>query len=384
MSNSAAIEPPQSVREPSAAPQTAPVPTPRSGLHVRFFSLLTLCAIAVGFAYLAMTAYQAVVDSFVAPAILSPDSDAVMAAKLKWSELTVERARAQAELEGIQADLTAGEKTIRSLQDLHHHAEGAAHWTSEVTFQKSESNASELKALADQRKVLQSMLDAQTDLLSKAEADVDAGVISRTDYAKEEQTLRQLELALLENERSTVQSQSAMNETQLAQRALARAAGAPAMPELIARDEQLVRVELETVRLESEKRSKLAERRAVMERLTAIDELETQLRSRPFFQAATHNVEVAFVPYTQSSGVEPGASVYSCLWGIFACRPVGTVAQLVPGEVVLPDPWGNQARGQYAVLDLRDHEAAKSKTLRVRRAASAATAALSGTAVSAR
>ena len=34
--------------------------------------------------------------------------------------------------------------------------------------------------------------------------------------------------------------------------------------------------------------------------------------------------------------------------------------------MILPDPWGNQARGQYAVLNLADHEAAKSKTLRVR------------------
>jgi len=45
---------------------------------------------------------------------------------------------------------------------------------------------------------------------------------------------------------------------------------------------------------------------------------------------------------------------------------VGTVSELVPGEVVQPDPWGASTRGQYAVLDLRDHRSARSKTLRVR------------------
>ena len=52
---------------------------------------------------------------------------------------------------------------------------------------------------------------------------------------------------------------------------------------------------------------------------------------------------------------------HSCL-----VKSVGKIAELVPGEVVLPDPWGNLARGQYAVLDLREHESAKSKVLRVR------------------
>jgi len=77
-------------------------------------------------------------------------------------------------------------------------------------------------------------------------------------------------------------------------------------------------------------------------------------------------IEVAFVPYTQLDGAKEGNEVYDCVWGLFWCKPVGTMSELVPGEVILPDPWGNQARGQYAVLDLTDHSAAMSKTLRVR------------------
>jgi hypothetical protein len=42
------------------------------------------------------------------------------------------------------------------------------------------------------------------------------------------------------------------------------------------------------------------------------------------------------------------------------------VTEVLPGEVIVPDPWGSLARGQYAVIELDDQHAAQSKTLRVR------------------
>jgi hypothetical protein len=45
---------------------------------------------------------------------------------------------------------------------------------------------------------------------------------------------------------------------------------------------------------------------------------------------------------------------------------VGHIAELLPGEAVVQDPWGSPARGQYAIMDLSDAQAAQSKTLRVR------------------
>lgn len=343
-----------------------PVHSSPAGVHVRLFSLATLLAIAACMVYGGLTVYEVVHDSFVAPAILSPDSDVVLASRLKLSELEVEAARSEAELEGIEADLSATDKTIQRLRQLQFRVAKADRWTNEITSQKSDAAASELTSLGDQRRLIGEMLDTERGLVSKAETDVDGGIISRSDYAREVQTFHQLELALLENDRATVQSQSAADEASLARRALAGNSGAPAMPEVLSREEQHVRLELEIVRLESDERAKLAQKRAIAQRLQTIDDLRAELRGRPTFLAVTRSVDVAFVPYTQLDGVEPGAQVYSCLWGLFFCKPVGTVAQLVPGEVILPDPWGNQARGQYAVLDLRDHEAAKAKTLRVR------------------
>jgi hypothetical protein len=340
------------------------------GLGARAFSLVMLCGVAAALGYAAYTAYGATRDSYVAPAILSPDSDVVLASKVKLAEMANDRARASAELDDVDAVIEADEDGIARLSGLQRKLENALHWTSEITSTKASANAASLQSLLQQKQVMEEMLAGQRTLTQRAQADLAAGVVSRTDYAKEAQALDQMQLALLDNARARRDSQAALQEAQLAQRAVRKPDDAPLTPELMAHEEQVIRLELEVLHLESEKRSKLAERAALNERIAKLDELEAQLRSRPTYQAAGKSLDVAFVPYTQIEGVESGAKVYACLWGLFFCKHVGAVTELVPGEVVSADPWGASTRGQYAVLSLWSPEAARLKTLRVRSAPS--------------
>jgi hypothetical protein len=48
------------------------------------------------------------------------------------------------------------------------------------------------------------------------------------------------------------------------------------------------------------------------------------------------------------------------------CHEVGRIAEVLPGEVVTQDPWGELARGQYAILALDDASAVRERVLRVR------------------
>jgi hypothetical protein len=334
-------------------------------------SFVALVLTVAGFGWLGVTAYHAATDAFVAPSILSPESDLVLTSKLRFSELTVERARALAEKESLDVDLAALEQASGRLEGLRGGAGQAHRWVTEVTAIKASAGAADLEVLAEQKRMLEGMQERQREQTRRARADLEAGLVSQADYAREALALTQVELSLLETGRATLQSRSARHEMQLAERALARRGAGPSMPELLVREEQLVRLELEILRLHSERHSKEAQRRALGERLSKIDELTTQLRSRPVFQATEKSLDVAFVPYTQLEGVEPGARVLSCVWGLFACKDVGSVSELVPGEVVLPDPWGSPARGQYAVLTLSDRASAMSKVLRVRATAEA-------------
>lgn len=341
-------------------------------LNARLFSLLMLCAVAAFFGYGGVTVYQFMRDSFVAPAILSPDSDFVLANKLKLSEFVEERARAAAEMEGIDAQVAADDQGIARLSELRKQVDKAVRWTSEVTAEKASAGAAELRTLAREKEVMAAMIDKQKELTAKARVEEQAGIISQTDFAKQAQALSQFELSLIDNERATLQSEAALRETTLEQRALTATGDSPLTPEMMTRAEQTIRVELESLKLEADKRAKLAEKGALAERIARIDELEAELKNRPIYRAIERNLEVAFVPYTQIEGIEAGAGTYSCLWGLLFCKQVGTVSEIVPGELVLPDPWGAPARGQYVVLDLWDHDSAKAKTLRVRRRAGGA------------
>jgi len=338
----------------------------RSGLRTRIMAFGTLCGVMGGFGFVGLTVYEAVRDSFIAPAILSPESDIVMNSKLKVDELEVERVRAAAEVEGIDADLAAAEQAVTRLDELKRAGAKAVGWTTAITAQKTLSTTSELKALDEQKSVIGGMIEEQKTLTEKAESDLQSGLISKSEYARDRQALDQLQLALLDNNRAILQGQSALGEAALAHQALSSQGRAPLTPELLTRQEQMIRVDLEIVHLNSEKRAKVAQKRALEQRIAKVDELAAQLKGRPIYKAAEQSLEVAFVPYTQIDGVSKGAAVYSCVWGIFLCKPVGKVSEIVSGEVILPDPWGNQARGQYAVLDLVDHDAARAKTLRVR------------------
>lgn len=336
-----------------------------SGLGTRLGALVALCGVAAALGYGGYTVYSCARDSFAVPTILSRSSDVVAATTLKLGELHVERVRAVAEIEGIDADLAGAEQAISRLRELKRTSSDALHWTTRMTSQKASLSAAELEALESQKRVISDMLSEQQALTDRAQKDVEAGLISRTEFARQQQSLSQVQLALLDNTRAMSRGQSALVESQLARQALAEES-APQMPELVTRQEQMIRVDLEIVRIEAERRAKVAQREALVERVAQVDEMVQQIEERPLFQAVEKDLELAFVPYTQLSGVSAGADVYSCAWGLFWCRAVGTVSVMVPGEVVQADPWGSQVRGEYVVLNLTEHEAARSKTLRIR------------------
>jgi hypothetical protein len=306
-----------------------PAEEPRSaaGLRTRLLALATLIAFASLVTLVAHEAYRALTDSFVAPIIMSPDSELVLQNKLKTGSLHGERAKAVTERDVLAGEIEAGELASVRLRDL---LQAGGHGAR--------------RALEDKRTALEQMARRQRHLLEAAEANLAARLITTTQLAEERQALAQIEVALIENSR-------VLAETWLA------------------REDRHARVEIELIRLESELRSKRAQRSVVEQKLAMLDELETQLRERPAFQAMDRNLEVAFVPYSQIEGVAADHEVYECVWGLLFCEPVGRVEAVVPGEVVLADPWGNPARGLYAVLDLWDPEAARSKSLRVRASA---------------
>ncbi len=339
----------------------------KSWLGTRISAVVALGGVLCGIGFVGNTAYHVATDGFVAPIILSPDSDMVIQSKLSMSQLVGERIRITTRREEIDAELQAADAAIEQLQALQAVAKKALEWTSAVTARQAGGGARELRALARQKNVLGGMLSHQEGFVGQMKKDLDAGLVARSDYAREMQVLNQLRVAAIETERAQIVSEVNMGQVVMTQRALASDGKTRVWtPEMLMQQDQLVRVQCDLLKLEAERRAKSAERRQIDAELAKLDELMAQLKQRPVFRATEENTNVAFVPYTQIGAVKDGSDVYDCFWGIVSCKRVGRVAELLPGEVVVPDPWGTPARGQYAIMDLEDQEAAHSRTLRVR------------------
>jgi hypothetical protein len=138
------------------------------------------------------------------------------------------------------------------------------------------------------------------------------------------------------------------------------------MPEIAASQEHAARAELELMRLAAERRNLQALRRVAEQGLREQRELLGELQARPLYRAIKQSVDVAFVPYDQLDGVHPGARVLACVWGLILCEDVGRVTEVLQGEVSTLDPWGEPARGQYAIVDLDAPAAIREKSLRIR------------------
>ena len=67
-------------------------------------------------------------------------------------------------------------------------------------------------------------------------------------------------------------------------------------------------------------------------------ELLKVLSEAPLLKALSGNITIAFVPYENLTNVHNGSAVFSCRVGMFGCRKVGQVNQILSGEVSVHSP----------------------------------------------
>ncbi len=345
--------------------------TPKSGLlrRTRLLSLLALCGTLVGVGYAGLTAYRLMTDSFIAPIILSKDSDVVVQSKLSLSRVLAERHTLVSRIEDNQSTIEASEKAIARLNEVKTLAERSLDWTVAITSKQAAVSGRDLAALDGQKAVIQQMIEHEQTTVAEMKEYLAAGLIHKSELTREEASLNQLRVAALSNDRDRLATEVQRHTATLAQASLRQpnAKDLPSTPEMMMHQDQVVKLDLDILKLETEARSKRVQLRYDETELAKLDELVGDMKARPIFRAIESSQNVAFVPYNQIEGVQSGGTVYDCaLWGLFACKPVGHVAEVLPGEIAAQDPWGTPMRGQYAILNLEEQRAAQSRSLRVR------------------
>src|SRR5690554_30469 len=114
-----------------------------------------------------------------------------------------------------------------------------------------------------------------------------------------------------------------------------------------------------------------AEHESVDERIAMVDasiaryeRMENEIKRSPYLRAMEQKVASAFIPYENLEGAQAGSKIYGCSLGLIWCRQVGSIAQVLEGEVTAIHPlYNDQVRGQMVELKLDDPTWAEKKAL---------------------
>lgn len=344
------------------------------GFLGRLVALVLLLGTVGGLGWAGVQIYYVLSDGWIAPLHLSPDSEAVTQLRLTHQRYRSELSRLDAEITRLDGELAAIEGAVTKLSALRTSSQDTLAWQAEQSRIETRGLDDAIASYARQRVTLGELYARQQALVARAADDLGAGVIDRAAYDREQQVRDQLALALDENEREAAEARVRRDHSRAAlealragtDRKLQGGSGAAQMPEVAAGVEHAARVEVELQRLGAEARGQRALREAAVTAVRSQRDLLAELEARPLYRAMTAATDIGFAPYSQLAGMQPGDSIVQCTWGVFRCHDVGRVTEIVPGEVVTQDPWGELARGQYIVLALEDASAVRERVLRVR------------------
>jgi hypothetical protein len=102
--------------------------------------------------------------------------------------------------------------------------------------------------------------------------------------------------------------------------------------------------------------------------LAEYDAQIARIQKAPYVEAADKSVNTAFVPYDNIGAVKAGDNVYSCAVSFLFCHKIGTIAEVLDGEIIGKHPLHNRdMRGILVRLQLDDKSAIEKPVLHLHR-----------------
>lgn len=319
------------------------------------FAILTIIVIVL-VGYLVTTAFFYMSDSWIVPMALSPTDEKVVSLQSQLAERQTARDRTAAELEqaeraiavqqefqaefakAIKSDLEGRKAALARMYEL---AEAAASTRAQI----KRSNTA--YASASQRRMAQEWR---------------AGLIDR-----ESMLNGKYQIAQITNSNLSLAERQAEYETRAADldaqtRSLEALLTGTTDEGLVSYDILKIKQEYETSRLETQRA--IANRDMLKAALEREDKLLAQLSQSSYLKAIADQAHVAFVPYSNLDNVKKGEPLYGCWLTMVFCTQVGTVLEVLPGEVQFKHPNRDKVlRGQMVELKLDDAASATDDVL---------------------
>ena len=323
----------------------------------RVFALVLLYGILVAIlAYVGTMVYFLTSTSFICPVLISPSNtqilsltETIVSSKGAIDSFVMDRDRQQATVNELSQQKLALEKLDHELEQAISEARSSDLVSGEALTSLGQQKNQDI---AKTEPLVQDAGRVEREI----NADLQAGLISKSDAAVQRATLNQFSNDLTDNKINAVLIQDTTRQklqTDLTTvDALAQRAQIDAQ---IATFAVQITTGLEEIRSDS----------AQIDRLNAAIKVA---QGTAYFRASAspNQLAFAFVPFSNEKNVTVGTPIYDCYVGILACYRVGYVERIFPDEERQTNPiLHSDMRGYLVQLSLTRSKAAKSMVLYV-------------------
>ncbi|NVB82804.1 MAG: hypothetical protein HOV81_30785 [Kofleriaceae bacterium] len=319
------------------------------------FIILTIIVIAL-VGYLVTTAFFYMSDSWVVPMAISPTDEKVVSLQSQLSERQTNRDRTAADLDqaeraivvqqefqaqfakAIKSDLEGRKAALAKMYEL---ASAAASTRAQIKRSNSAYATASQKRMAEEWR---------------------AGLIDRNSMLNGKFQIAQISSSNLNLAERQAEYETRAADLESQTRSLEALLSDAATDGTLSYDVLRIKQEYEASRLETQRA--IENRDMLKAALEREDKLLAALKQSSYLKAMADNAHVAFVPYGNLSNVKKGEPLYGCALTMVFCKKVGTVLEVLPGEVVSKHPNRDKMlRGQMVEIKLENGSSATDEVL---------------------
>ena len=314
-----------------------------------FVILSIIVFVLVG--YLTTTAFFYVSDSWIVPMAISPTDEKVVSLQSQLAERQTNRDRTAAELDNA-------ERAIKVQQEFQ--AEFAKAIKSDLDGRKAA--LARMYELANQAATTRAQIKRSNSAYASAAqkrmaAEWRAGLIDRNSMLNGKFQIAQISGSNLNLAERQAEYETRAADLDAQTRSLEALLANTSADGAISYDVLKIKQEYEASRLETQRA--IHNRDMLKSALEREEKLVASLKNASYLKALADQAAVAFVPYANLDNVKAGEPIYGCWATMVFCKRVGTVLEVLPGEVQFKHPnRDKQMRGQMIELKLEEGSAA--------------------------
>jgi hypothetical protein len=308
------------------------------------FAILTIIVVVL-IGYLVTTAFFYMSDSWIVPMAISPTDEKVVSLQSQLSERQTNRDRTAAELDqaeraiavqqefqlefakAIKSDLDGRKAALRRMYEL---SSIAASTRSRIKKSNSAYASAQQRRMAEEWR---------------------AGLIDRDSMLNGKFQIAQISGSNLQLAERQAEYETRAADLDAQTRSLEALLTNDGIEGSLSYDVLKIKQEYEASRLETQRA--IQNRDMLKSTLEREDKLLESLKKSSYLKAIADEAHVAFVPYANLKNVKKGEPVYGCWLTMVFCGKVGTVMEVLPGEVQFKHPTRDKMlRGQMVEMKL--------------------------------